>query len=238
MESRGCSSLGFHPDYESNGYFFVDYTRSGDGATVVSRFSVSGNPDVANAASEVILQVIPQPAPNHNGGQVAFGPDGGLYVGMGDGGGGGDPLEVAQDDGSFLGKLLRFDVSLPAPITPVRWAKGLRNPWRFSFDRLTGEIYIGDVGQDLWEEVDVTANAQGLNYGWDIFEANHCFEPDPAPACPNPPTGFTMPVLEYGHGPGCSITGGFVYRGCRMPALRGTYFYSDACAGFIRPSRA
>jgi hypothetical protein len=173
---------------------------------------------------------------------------------MGDGGGGGDPLEAGQDDTTLLAKMLRLDVDVETPPyhavppsnpnagagTPLGliWAKGLRNPWRFSFDRATGDLYIADVGQSAAEEVDYqpAASTGGENYGWDIFEGSLCYEPLPLfPVCPSPPTGYTMPVLEYGHVFfACSITGGFVYQGCRLPDLRGTYFYADLCADFIR----
>jgi len=250
---RGLLSLAFHPAYESNGRFFVDYTNR-DGATVVARYQ-STDAEHADRDSEKILLIVPQPYANHNGGQLAFSPDGYLYVGMGDGGSGGDPQENGQNDETLLGKLLRLDVDVEsspyyavpssnpgadsgAPLGLI-WAKGLRNPWRFSFDRGSGDLYIADVGQDRIEEVDVqpAASAGGRNYGWDIFEGSLCFEPDPFATCPDPPTGFTMPVLEYHHDEGCSITGGFVYRGCALPDLHGAYFYADFCSGFIRSFR-
>jgi cysteine-rich repeat protein len=248
---RGLLSLAFHPDYENNGFFFVYYTDNG-GDVQISRFSVSGNPDQANAGSELSLLTIEHSTfGNHNGGQLAFGPDGYLYAAIGDGGSGGDPFEAGQDDTTLLGKQLRIDVddmTIPAvpPSNPnagaglplgLIWAKGLRNPWRFSFDRGTGDLYIADVGQNAVEEVDFqpAASTGGLNYGWDIFEGSTCYEPLPLfPTCPAPPTGYTMPVTEYSHAQGCSITGGFVYRGCRMPDMHGTYFYSDLCSAFIR----
>jgi hypothetical protein len=248
---QGLLSVAFHPDYESNGRFFVYYNNN-DGDITIARYDVSGNPDLADASSEKVLLTIDHSfAGNHNGGQLQFGPDGFLYAGTGDGGGGGDPLESGQNLMTMLGKQLRIDVdvetapyyAMPAgnpfpgagdPFNLI-WAYGLRNPWRFSFDRSTGELYTADVGQNAWEEVDVQpAGTGGLNYGWDIFEARHCFEPYPNPDCPSPPTGFTMPVLEYDHGQGCSITGGFVYRGCALPDLGGTYFYSDYCSAFIK----
>jgi len=199
-----------------------------------------------------VLLVVEQPAGNHNGGQIAFGPDGLLYVGTGDGGGGGDPFETAQDDTSLLGKILRLDVdtdtppyySVPAanpraaagaPLGLV-WAKGVRNPWRFSFDRETGDLYVGDVGQGKIEEIDFqpASSAGGENYGWDIFEGTSCHEPAPDEACPAPATGFTEPIVEYPHADGCSVTGGFAYRGCALPTLHGTYFYADFCTAFVR----
>ena len=244
---RGLLGLAFHPDYETNHRFFVYYTNA-VGSEVIARYE-STDADTADITTEKILLTIPHPGQsNHNGGQLAFGSDGYLYAGTGDGGGGGDPFENAQNGGVLLGKLLRLDVdretspyyNVPATNPFVGagdprdeiWALGLRNPWRFSFDRLNGDLYLGDVGQGDWEEVDVAAaGAAGLNYGWDNFEGNHCFEGP----CPVPPTGFTMPVLEYGHVPasppacGGTVIGGFVYRGCRMPALHGTYFFADFC---------
>jgi glucose/arabinose dehydrogenase len=197
-----------------------------------------------------VLLTIPQDFSNHNGGQLAFGPDGRLYVGMGDGGSGGDPNERAQDPASLLGKMLRLDVDQAGPpwaaagnpfhdggaTLPLDeiWSLGWRNPWRFSFDRATGDMYAGDVGQDNWEEIsyEPAGSPGGLNYGWDVFEGiGHCYEGDPECSTPG---AFVMPVLEFSHGQGCSVTGGFVYRGCAMPDLHGTYFYSDYCAAFIR----
>jgi cysteine-rich repeat protein len=251
---RGLLSLAFHPDYESNGRFFVNYTNNA-GDTVVARYQVSADPNVADEGTATVLLTVDQEAANHNGGQLQFGPDGYLYIGIGDGGGGGDPNERAQDPTFLLGKLLRIDVNAPTYVvppsnpfadggaTPPRdeiWALGLRNPWRFSFDRGTGDLYIADVGQAMREEVDVqpAASTGGENYGWDVFEGDRCFEPTPpATSCPNPPTGFTAPVLVYDHGQGCSITGGYVYRGCAMPDLHGTYFYSDICTPFVRTFR-
>jgi cysteine-rich repeat protein len=241
---RGLLGLAFPPNYESSGLFYVYYTRN-DGDVTIARYSVTANPDLADDTSGHVLFTIEHSTnSNHNGGTVVFGPDGFLYAGIGDGGGGGDPFEAGQDDGQLLGKLLRIDVGTE---TPAIFAKGLRNPYRFSFDRLTGDLYIADVGQNLWEEVDVQSAplTSGLNYGWDIFEGNHCFEPEPLfPDCSTPPPDTTFPVLEYCHGQsdlecddhprGCSITGGNVYRGCRMPDLHGNYFYSDFCGAFIR----
>lgn len=249
---RGLLSLAFHPDYESNGYFFVNYTNTA-GDTEVRRFAVSADPDRADPASSTLVIAIAQDFGNHNGGQIAFGPDGYLYIGLGDGGSGGDPLERAQDPMQLLGKMLRLDVNVPPYAVPPSnpfvgnpaardeiWALGLRNPWRFAFDRGTGDLYIADVGQNAWEEVHVqpAASGGGENYGWDVFEGNACYEPTPpATSCPSPPVGFTFPVLVYDHSVGCSITGGHVYRGCRMPDLRGTYFYSDFCTPFVKTFR-
>jgi cysteine-rich repeat protein len=236
---RGLLSLAFHPDFATNGFFYLNYTRTPDGATVIARYQAAPDADHADPGSEHVLLTIPQPFANHNGGLNLFGPDGRLWVGMGDGGSGGDPMNNAQTDGVLLGKLLRIDL---ATETPEVFAKGLRNPWRFAFDRATGDLYIADVGQDRWEEVDVQPAplVPAVNYGWRFMEGRHCFAP--ATGCDE--TRLTLPVLEYCHaldqpgcpgGPtGCSITGGFVYRGCRMPDLRGRYFYADFCAAFIR----
>lgn len=247
---QGLLGLAFHPDYARNGRFFVSYTTSN--ADVLARFTVGSDPDVADPMSEAVLLSIPDFASNHNGGMVAFGPDGYLYYGTGDGGGGGDPQGTGQDPARLLGKMLRLDVDVDdspyyaiPPTNPYAgagdpldeiWARGLRNPWRWSFDRGTGDLYIADVGQGAWEEVNVvTSGAPGAyNFGWSVFEGDgHCY----AGNCPDPATGFTMPVIEYDHGQGCSVTGGFVYRGCAMPDVHGTYFYGDYCAGFIRSFR-
>lgn len=243
---QGLLSIAFPPGFAAKQYFYVNYTRAGDGATVISRIPVSADRNVANPAGEQILLVIPQPYANHNGGQLAFGPDDGyLYIGMGDGGSGGDPENRAQNPLSLLGKVLRIDVesgASPYAIPPSNpfvgnpawlpeiWALGVRNPWRFSFDRLTGDLYIGDVGQGLYEEVDFqpAGSAGGQNYGWRIMEGLHCYNPNPCD-----PAGLTLPVAEYPHGPGCSVTGGFVYRGTASPALAGIYFYGDYCSGQI-----
>ncbi|HYC57871.1 MAG TPA: PQQ-dependent sugar dehydrogenase [Candidatus Binatia bacterium] len=245
---RGLFSMAFDPDYESNGRFFVSYTNT-SGDLVLARYEVdSGDPNVADESTAHELLVVPHPgAANHNGGQVQFGADGYLYWSMGDGGEGVN----AQDDGSMLGKLLRLDVdhdSAPFATVPASnpdyvdgttdleyvWAKGLRNPWRFSFDRANGDLYIGDVGADEREEISYAPGTStgGENYGWNTFEGAICNrEP-----CPDPPTGFTMPVHDYPHrgGGGCAVMGGFVYRGCAMTAFTGTYFFSDLCSAFIR----
>jgi len=251
----GLLSMAFDPDYDSNRRFFLYYTNN-SGNIVIARYLRSlGDPDVADESTgEELLEIAHPGQSNHNGGQVAFGADGYLYAGTGDGGGGGDPNENAQDDTAMLGKLLRIDVDVNSapfyqvpPTNPgyvdgsseleLIWAKGLRNPWRFSFDRSTGDLVIADVGQGSVEEIDFQAAAStgAENYGWDIFEGTDCHEPDPAPMCPAPPTGFTMPIFEYAHSGGCtSITGGFVYRGCAMPDYASTYFYSDVCHNFVR----
>jgi glucose/arabinose dehydrogenase len=252
---QGLLGLAFAPDFARTGAFFVDYTDlSGD--TVVSRFRVTGDPNIADAAGEFEVLGIPQPASNHNGGMLAFGPDGYLYVGAGDGGGQGDPFHNGRNPQALLGKILRLDVtSDPAKpyvippdnpwvaatwngqaVRPEVWALGLRNPWRFSFDRRTGDLWIADVGQDRYEEIDrVPAGADGrveggLDFGWPIMEGTHCY-PDTA-SCSR--EGLTLPVVDYAHGAnGCSIIGGYVYRGKAMPALAGAYVYGDYCSGRI-----
>lgn len=250
---RGLLSVAFHPNYAQNGRFFVNYTDT-DSRTTIARFTRnSDDPDEADKASRVTLLTIDQPYANHNGGQLAFGADGMLYCGMGDGGSANDPLEASQSDTQLLGKMLRLDVGVDAPpyykvpsdnpnaAAGLRlgliWSKGLRNPWRFSFDRSNGDLYVADVGQDQFEEIDWRPRSSrgGENYGWDIFEGNACFEPQPLfPNCPSK-QGYSMPVHVFGHSNGaCSVTGGHVYRGCRMPALRGRYFFSDYCAAFLQ----
>lgn len=247
-EEQGLLGLVFHPDYSNNGYFFVNYNDS-SGNTVIARFHVSGDPNVADLSSRSILLTIAQPYPNHNGGMLAFGPkDGYLYIGMGDGGSGGDPQNRAQDDGQLLGKMLRIDVdsgfpySIPpdnpfvGPGNPLDeiWAKGLRNPWRFSFDRVTEHLFIADVGQNSYEEIDfqpATSNG-GENYGWRLMEGDSCYNP-PINCDPG---GLTYPIYVYSHGGSpfrCSITGGYVYRGNAIPELQGTYFFADYCSGQI-----
>ncbi|HEU5261791.1 MAG TPA: PQQ-dependent sugar dehydrogenase [Gemmatimonadales bacterium] len=241
---RGLLGLAFHPNYAANGYFYVNYTEN-NGDTRIERYTVSADPDVADVNSAKLILFVPQPYANHNGGLVLFGPDGKLYIGMGDGGSGGDPENRAQNADSLLGKLLRIDVDAgdPYAVPPDNpyatgggggrgeiWAIGLRNPWRFAFDRGAGLLYIADVGQNAWEEVNVAPARQGgLNYGWRMMEGAHCYNPNPCSTA-----GLVLPALEYGHGSGCSITGGFVYRGSRWPSLVGHYFYSDYCAGWIR----
>lgn len=242
---QGLLSVAFPSDFATSGLFYVNYTDQ-RGDTVVARFGlvdqepVQGDPD-----SEQKILEIAQPAGNHNGGQLQFGPDSYLYIGMGDGGRAGDPWDNAQDPGALLGKMLRIDVSgtdtyrIPGdnPFTDrsdVRseiWALGLRNPWRFSFDRATGDLYIADVGQNVYEELDFQpANSGGgENYGWDIMEGRHCFEP--ATDCNT--EGLILPVAEYDHSLGCSVTGGYVYRGAQYPELAGIYFFADYCSGRI-----
>jgi glucose/arabinose dehydrogenase len=244
---QGLLSVAFPPGYAGLGHFYVDYTDLTSN-TVVSRFGTTANPNVADPGSEQIILTVVQPYANHNGGQLAFGPnDGYLYVGMGDGGSGGDPQGNAQNPGVLLGKLLRLDVETGNPLTytvpatnpftqtlgyrPEIWALGLRNPWRFAFDSQTSDLYIGDVGQGLYEEVDFqpASSPGGVNYGWNIMEGSHCYN---ASTCDT--SGLALPVAEYGHVQGnCSITGGMVYRGLDYPDLDGLYFYGDYCSGRI-----
>ncbi len=224
---QGLLSVAFHPDYEANGLFYVNYTNQA-GDTRVQEFERRSRRSVARRT----LLAVDQPYPNHNGGQLAFGPDGLLYVGMGDGGAGGDPENRAQDPTSRLGKLLRLDVDdRGADWEMVGY--GLRNPWRFSFDRLTGDLWIGDVGQDAIEEIDfVPARRVGqvLNFGWDVFEGTQQFEDkEPTPGGP-----LVEPISQYTHEFGCSVTGGFVYRGSDVSReARGRYFYGDYCSGRV-----
>jgi glucose/arabinose dehydrogenase len=223
---QGLLSVAFHPDYESNRLFYVDYTDL-NGDTRVVEFQ---SRDDAGPARKRELLFVDQPYANHNGGQLAFGHDGRLYVGMGDGGGGGDPEERAQNLSERLGKLLSLDVDTPGSEWRIE-GYGLRNPWRFSFDRQTGDLWIGDVGQGQWEEIDHTPrDSPGLeNYGWDVYEGSHLFEDKE----PNSEGRLVMPVAEYSHEHGCSVTGGFVYRGDAIPAAQGRYFYGDYCSGNV-----
>jgi glucose/arabinose dehydrogenase len=242
---QGLLSVAFHPRHAENGVFYVNYTDD-TGATVVARYTVfPGDPDRADPGSAAVLLTVPQPFTNHNGGQLQFGPDGYLYIGMGDGGSGGDPLDNAQRLTTLLGKMLRIDVdggvpyAIPPdnpfrgspPARPEIWASGLRNPWRFGFDRATGDLFIGDVGQGAWEEIDYqpAGSPGGENYGWRLMEGAHCF--NPSSGC-NPGT-LTLPILEYGHALGCSVTGGYRYRGAGIPAIQGQYLFSDWCSGRI-----
>jgi len=248
---QGLLGLAFHPQFTVNRRFFVDYTRAGDGATVIAEYHASAaNPNLADP-TETILLTIPQPFANHNGGMVEFGHDGFLYIGMGDGGSGNDPGNRAQNTNELLGKILRIDVDHPngsipysSPPTnpffsgggqPEIYAWGMRNPFRFSFDRATGQLYVGDVGQGAWEEVDIVT--LGGNYGWRVFEGNHCTNLDPL-LCAG--TGFSFPITEYPHAQTspavaarCSITGGYVYRGTRGSLPVGSYVFGDFCSGEI-----
>lgn len=246
----GLLGLAFHPDFADSGYFYVNYTAGSDGqrTTIISRFSVDSNtPNQGDPGSELILLEISQPFTNHNGGMIQFGPeDGYLYIGMGDGGSGGDPFNHGQNRKTLLGAILRIDVDNPTGnlnygipsdnpfigntqgFREEIWAYGLRNPWRFSFDPVTGELWAGDVGQSLWEEIDLIE--KGNNYGWNIMEGLHCFEPPSN--CVE--TGLILPIKQYGHDAGnCSITGGYIYRGKLQPELEAAYIYGDFCSGRI-----
>jgi glucose/arabinose dehydrogenase len=239
---RGLLGLAFHPRYAANGLFYVNYTNTA-GDTVIARYQVSGDPNLADPASAQILLTVGQPFANHNGGQLAFGPDGFLYIALGDGGSGDDPGNRAQNLGTLLGKILRIDVDGASPYAipgdnpfrttqgaqPEIWAYGLRNPWRFSFDREFGDLFIADVGQNTLEEVNFqpAASAGGENYGWRVMEGTQCYPP--GSSCD--PSGLTPPVVDYSHALGCSVTGGYVYRGTAYPRMRGVYFYGDYCSG-------
>ncbi len=237
---RGLLGLAFHPDYRTTGRLFVNYSRESDGATIVAEHRVSSDPDLAEPEGRILL-VVEQPYGNHNGGMLAFGPDGYLYIGMGDGGAGGDPGNRGQQRKELLGKVLRLDVDGGRPYAiprdnpfvngggrPEIFAYGFRNPWRFSFDRRTGRLWAADVGQDAYEEVSLVR--RGGNYGWRIMEGAHCFEP--STGCPR--GGLELPAVEYAHsGSRCSITGGYVYRGTDVPELRGRYLFGDYCSGEI-----
>jgi len=237
---QGLLGLAFPPGFSTRQSFYVNYiNRTGVGNSVIARYSVGGEPDLADRASRQELLTFTQPFANHNGGQLAFGPDSLLYIGSGDGGSGGDPLGNAQNTASLLGKLLRLDVlSGAAPLIPGGnpfgnevWAYGLRNPWRFSFDRQTGDLYLADVGQGTREEINFqpAGSGTGANYGWNIMEGSLCFL-NPG-LCSS--AGLTLPVAEYNHIAGdCSVTGGYVYRGSNL-SLRGIYLYGDFCSGRI-----
>jgi glucose/arabinose dehydrogenase len=237
---RGLLGLALHPKFAQNGRIYVNYTRAVDGATVIAEIGTSASP-----ASRRELMTIAQPFENHNGGALRFGPDGYLYIGMGDGGSGNDPGNRAQDPQELLGKMLRIDVDAPAPYgippgnafaTPGQgrleiWALGLRNPWRFSFDRVTGDLYIGDVGQGAVEEIDFVARgtSAGLNFGWRVMEGNQCTGLGGGVPCGS--VAYTAPAVTYDHALGCSVTGGFVYRGSAVPVMQGRYVYGDYCSG-------
>lgn len=232
---QGLLGLAFHPSFATNGKLYVNYTTK-DKHTHVVEFRVTNNPDAVDMSTKRELATIEQPYSNHNGGHLEFGPDGKLYTGTGDGGAANDPQDHAQDKKSLLGKLVRFDVEATKP-TPEIVHMGLRNPWRFAFDRQSGGLYIGDVGQNLWEYVHVVAFGDGTqhNFGWNIVEGSHCFDKDTGAGKASCTTdGFTLPVAEYPHDQGCSITGGRVYRGKALPALAGRYFYADYCTGLLR----
>jgi glucose/arabinose dehydrogenase len=244
---RGLLSMAFHPDYAANGHLYVNYTETSGGTRVV-RYSVSGDPDLADPASAVPILSVNQPQANHNGGHILFGPDGMLYIAMGDGGGGGDPGNHGQNPGTLLGALLRIDVDGGEPYAIPQdnpfvgdpdgrdeiWAMGLRNPWRMAFDEGEGILYIADVGQNRWEEVNAApADEPGLNYGWNVMEGLECFQAD---TCSQ--EGLTLPVLTYRTGQaGRAIVGGSVYRGSALPEVAGHYFYSDWSGGWLRSFR-
>ncbi|MCB2204881.1 PQQ-dependent sugar dehydrogenase [bacterium] len=243
---EGLLGLAFHPSYAENGYFYVNYSASNPRRNVIARYSVSAdNPNVADPESETVLLSFEQPFSNHNGGQLAFGPDGYLYIATGDGGSGGDPQNNGQNRSVLLGKILRIDVDNsgagmqyaipednPFAGNSEGWAEeiyayGLRNPWRFSFDPETGRLWAGDVGQNKYEEVDIIE--KGKNYGWRIMEGFACF--NPSSGCDQ--TGLELPIVEYGRSEGASITGGYVYRGENVPELKGQYVYADFVSGRI-----
>lgn len=243
----GLLGLAFHPDFTQNGFLYVNYTTGNftQRRTVIARYSVRpDNPNQADPNSEFIILEVGQPFTNHNGGMIQFGSDGYLYIGMGDGGSGGDPFNNGQNRATLLGAILRIDVDNPTdgrnygiPVdNPFAgnnqgfreeiWAYGLRNPWRFSFDFETNQLWAADVGQDSWEEVDLIE--KGQNYGWRIMEGFHCFNPQNCSSA-----GLTLPIVEYGHNLGCSITGGYIYRGTQATELTGAYIYGDFCSGRI-----
>ena len=248
---EGLLGLAFDPDFESNGHFYVYYSAANPRRSVISRFTAgtAGSEErMAVPGSELIVLEVPEPFSNHNGGQLAFGPDGMLYISLGDGGSGGDPQGNGQNTSTLLGSILRIDVSEIGPSQGYRippdnpfagatkargeiWAYGLRNPWRFTFDREHGDLWTGDVGQNSFEEVDLIQ--RGGNYGWNTLEGNHCFSP--RSGCD--PTGTLPPVIEYSANKGCSVIGGYVYRGTDVPSLTGTYLYGDYCSGEIRGFR-
>jgi glucose/arabinose dehydrogenase len=243
-QEQGLLGLAFHPRYVENGRFVVNFTDR-RGTTIVAGYRVSSDPDVADPGSAVGIIRIEQPAANHNGGHVAFGPDGHLWLGTGDGGGSGDQFGNAQDLSSLLGKMLRIDVDSAEPyaippdnpfvgqagIRPEIWAYGLRNPWRYAFDRQTGDLFIADVGQNRREEIHVqpSGSGAGANYGWPIMEGARCFHP--ASGCD--PTGLELPAADYDRSDGCSVTGGHVYRGSAYPDLVGWYVFGDFCTGKV-----
>lgn len=239
---QGLLGVAFHPQYTMNGYFYVNYTDT-SGDTVIARYRVSADANIADPGTELRLLQVKQPYSNHNGGGLAFGPDGYLYIGLGDGGAAADPQENAQNTQVFLGKLLRIDVDRGSPYAipqdnpfasggglPEVWAYGLRNPWRFSFDTLTGDLYIADVGQQKWEEIDFLLDGSlgGANFGWDIYEGAHLFL-----GAEEPSISVIFPIVEYTHADGCSVTGGYVYRGTALAGWQGVYVYGDFCSGKV-----
>jgi glucose/arabinose dehydrogenase len=237
-EEEGLLGLAFHPDFAKNGRLYVNYT-SKDMATHIVEYRVAADGERVDPATARELIRIEQPFSNHNGGNLLFGPDGKLYTGMGDGGAANDPHGNGQNAHALLAKLLRFDVDAQKP-EPEIVHIGLRNPWRFWFDTKTGDLYIGDVGQNLWEEIDVVSasDKEPKNFGWNIMEGTHCFDAETGKtkdSCDR--TGLTLPVAEYPHDQGCSVTGGVTYRGKALPQLDGVYFYADYCTGLLRSFR-
>jgi glucose/arabinose dehydrogenase len=245
---QGLLCLVFDPAYSNTKRFYISYTDLGD-SVKIARYHVSNSPNVAVATPDRVLLSVYKPEATHNGGMLEFGPDGMLYSGFGDGGGAGDPYNKGQDRSDLLGSMIRIDVSgagytVPASnpwagsVAPELWNYGLRNPWRWSFDRATGDLYIGDVGQDSQEEVDVSTAmsgaGRGVDYGWSIAEGIACYPPG-VDSCNR--NGLTDPVIDYDHTVGCAVVGGYVYRGSASPGLRGTYFYGDFCNGWVRSFR-
>ncbi len=250
---EGLLGLAFDPDFDSNGHFYVYYSAANPRRSVVSQFTAETSSAVAvETETELVVMEVPQPYQNHNGGQLSFGPDGMLYISLGDGGLGGDPRSNGQNPATLLGSILRIDVSGAGPdagpdnryrVPPDNpfvaspgardeiWAYGFRNPWRFSFDRQTGDLWAADVGQNSYEEVDLVV--RGGNYGWNILEGGHCFSP--RSGCD--PSGTRLPVIEYSTNKGCSVIGGYVYRGTRIPSLAGAYLYGDFCSGEVHGFR-
>jgi glucose/arabinose dehydrogenase len=248
---EGLLGLAFDPDFDGNGHFYVYYSAANPRRSVISRFTAGTTglePDLAAPETELIVLEVPQPFSNHNGGQLAFGPDGMLYISLGDGGAGGDPQGNGQNTSTLLGSILRIDVSGLGPDQGYRvpadnpfagatgargeiWAYGLRNPWRFTFDRENGDLWAGDVGQNSFKEVNLIQ--RGGNYGWNTHEGDHCYSP--RSGCD--PSGTLPPVIEYSTNKGCSVIGGYVYRGTGIPSLTGTYLYGDYCSGEIRGFR-
>ncbi len=242
-QEQGLLSIAFHPQFPADPRVFVNYTGHNN-ATIIAAYRLAANEPSLNPASAQILMTFRQPYRNHNGGQLQFGPDGNLYIGTGDGGSANDPRGNGQNLSSLLGKLLRISVDFGEPYTvpadnpfvgtpnarPEVWAYGLRNPWRFSFDRETGDLWIADVGQNKFEEIDFLPLVQsaGANFGWNVMEGLHCFQKD---TCQT--TGLVLPVAEYSHDDGCSVTGGYIYRGTKYPGLSGMYLYGDFCSGKI-----
>jgi len=229
---QGLLSMAFDPRYASNGRFYVDYTNAAGDTRLVRYRTSSADPNVAVASSAKVLLRVAQPYTNHNGGQLQFSPGGRLFVGMGDGGSGGDPQHHAQDPRSRLGKLLSLDVTA-SPVKVKMYAKGLRNPWRFSFDKKTGALWIGDVGQDQWEEVDYLRpnHPAGANLGWNGYEGTHVYDAQVAATLNK--ASLTWPVTQYSHSVGDAVTGGYVYRGAAIPALRGFYVFADFASGRV-----